>query len=168
MIQQIALPFATVEPVSIVFAVLGKPEPAGSKRSFVPTNRHTGQPFRRPGGGIVVNTVDDNPKSKPWKQKVAAVAYDHRPDELLDGPIRLSLSFFRVRPQGHFNSKGELNKEGLANPYPATRPDVLKLARGVEDALTGVIWSDDARIVREVLSKDWSDVESVVIEIETL
>jgi Holliday junction resolvase RusA-like endonuclease len=154
--------------VSIVFAVLGKPEPAGSKSSFVPTNRRTGQPYRGPGGRIIVNTVDANPKAKGWQKLVADTAENYRPDELLDGPLRLTLSFFRKRPEGHFNSKGELNKEGLAHPCPATRPDVLKLARGVEDALTGIIWTDDSRVVREVLSKDWSDVESVVIEIETL
>lgn len=32
-------------------------------------------------------------------------------------------------------------------------PDVLKLARGVEDALTGIVWRDDAQIVNESLSK---------------
>jgi len=30
---------------------------------------------------------------------------------------------------------------------------VLKLARAVEDALTGVIWADDAQIVDEVIRK---------------
>ena len=32
-------------------------------------------------------------------------------------------------------------------------PDVLKLARGVEDALTGIVWRDDAQIVNESLNK---------------
>lgn len=152
----------------IVFVVYGKQEPAGSKSSFVPTNRKTGQPFRGASGRIIVNTVDANPKAKDWKKLVAATAMNHRPRELLDGPIKFSLCFYRTRPKGHFNSKGELNKKGRESFYPTTKPDVLKLARAVEDALTGVMWVDDAQIVREVLSKDWGELECVVIEIESM
>ena len=50
------------------------------------------------------------------------------------------------------NSKGELNKKGKS-AMPISKPDVLKLARGVEDALTKILWLDDAQIVYEVIQK---------------
>jgi Holliday junction resolvase RusA-like endonuclease len=52
--------------------------------------------------------------------------------------------------------------------YPTGRPDVLKLARACEDALTGVIWRDDAQIVVERLYKDWGEPARVLVEIEQL
>lgn len=152
----------------ITFSVFGKPQSAGSKRAFVPTNKSTGQPFRRADGGVVVSVVDDNAKSKDWKRLVASVAQHYRPARLIEGPVKLTLTFQRERNKGHFNSKGQLNKAGLATPYPIAKPDVLKLARGVEDALTGVIWKDDSQIVVEHLFKVWGDAPCVTIEIEEI
>jgi Holliday junction resolvase RusA-like endonuclease len=42
---------------------------------------------------------------------------------------------------------------------------VLKLARAVEDALTGVVWRDDAEIVAEGLAKLYGTPERVEISI---
>jgi hypothetical protein len=72
---------------SITFTVYGKSEPAGSKQSFVPLNKKTKEPYRRPNGGIVVSTVDDNPKSKGWKKTVAKAAKDAYRGSLLEGPL---------------------------------------------------------------------------------
>lgn len=49
---------------------------------------------------------------------------------------------------------------------PATRPDVLKLARCAEDSLTGIVWRDDAQIVEEHLFKYWGEPARVEIEIK--
>jgi Holliday junction resolvase RusA-like endonuclease len=40
--------------------------------------------------------------------------------------------------------------------WPAKPPDVLKLARAVEDALTGALWTDDALVVSEYLLKRYA------------
>ena len=47
-------------------------------------------------------------------------------------------------------------------------PDVLKLARAVEDALSGVCYSDDALIVEEALRKVWADEWGVLVTIEEI
>lgn len=140
----------------MIFSVVvhGVAQPAGSKQAYVPTGKN-GEPFRRPNGTIIVNVVDDNPKSKAWKQHVATMArraWGFRP--LLTCPLYVQLVFFRDWTAGHFGSgrNAEVLKPS-ASAFPDTRPDVLKLARGVEDALTNVIWRDDAQIVDEVLSK---------------
>lgn len=147
----------------IKFTVLGVAQPAGSKTSYVPRNRDTGQPYER-GGRILVSTVDANKKSKPWQAVVAAAARDAYDGPLLDFPLILCVKFFQPRPSGHYGSH-DLSKAGRDNPVPAKKPDVLKLARGIEDALTGVIYRDDALIVDEFLRKRWGEPARAEIEI---
>lgn len=155
--------------MEIAFTVLGLSQTAGSKRSFVPTNRHTGQPFRsKTTGRIVVNTVDDNPKSKGWKNDVASAARAQVGKDfgLIEGPIVLSLCFYLPRPKCHYGSGRRANilKPGSPGQH-LQKPDVLKLARAVEDALTRVIWRDDCQIVNEVIGKAWGEPARVEISI---
>ena len=141
----------------VKFTVHGTPQPAGSKRGF---------PIRRANGQMGVTIADANKKSKPWQAAVAAAAREAYSGPVLTGPIIVNFTFYRVRPKGHYGAKGQLTKKGRDTPYPVTRPDVLKLARGVEDALTGVIWRDDAQIWQEALTKLWGDSEGVFVCIE--
>lgn len=152
----------------ITFKVHGVAQPAGSKKAFVPTNKHTGQPFRRKGGGIVVNVTDDNSKSKGWKQEVAWAARQAYDGPLLAGPIRMTIAFYRVRPKGHFTPKGAQSKKGQETPFPISKPDLLKLTRGVEDALTKVIWADDAQVVDHRLTKHWGESAYIEVLIEPI
>lgn len=127
-----------------------KPEPAGSKRAF---------PMKTKTGKVRSVIVDANAKSRPWKTHVSVMAQEALPKgfELYEGGLSCMIHFYVPRPAGHYNSKGNLNKQGIGKPYPTSKPDVLKLARGVEDALTGIVWKDDAQIVVEHLLKRWSD-----------
>jgi len=140
---------------AISFTVLGLAQPAGSKRAFM-----------RPGMKFPV-VVDDNAKSKPWKAEVKSLAAAIYTGSLMEGPIRLRVTFYRPRPGGHFGTRS-LNKKGLATPYPISKPDLLKLTRGLEDALTGIVWRDDAQIVSEVLHKRWGEPARCEVEIEPL
>jgi Holliday junction resolvase RusA-like endonuclease len=152
---------------TITFTVLGSPQTAGSKQSFVPLHRTTKQPFRNKNGGIVVSTVDDNPKSKSWKKVVAKAAKDAYRGPLLDGPLIVTFRFYRPRPKNHFVKFG-LSKIGSASLAPDTRPDVLKLARAAEDALNEIIYADDAQIVEEHLFKCWGEPARLEVEIKQL
>lgn len=140
------------DPKPIRFTVLGNAQPAGSKRAFM-----------RPGMKFPV-VVDDNAKSKPWKAEVAAAAREVYRSDLLTGPLKVRLVFYRPRPAGHYGANG-LNKKGRETSAPVTKPDVLKLARGVEDALTSVVWRDDAQIVVEVIEKRWGEPARCEVEI---
>lgn len=76
-----------------------------------------------------------------------------------DGPLLVEMKFARKRPGGHFGTgrnAGVLKERALAE-RPWNRPDALKLARAAEDALTGVLWTDDARIVEGRYSKWYPD-----------
>src|ERR1035437_1898350 len=105
----------------ITFTVMGKSEPAGSKRAFN---------WRAKDGRSGTSFVDANPKSRSWKTQVSEAAADSYSGELLDGPLSVEFTFEVPRPQGHFGKRGLLTS---APAHPTTRPDVLKLARAVEE-----------------------------------
>jgi crossover junction endodeoxyribonuclease RusA len=126
----------------ISFVVPGLAAPAGSKRAFA-----------HKGTGKVV-TMDANPKAKPWQadcKVFAAQAMAGR--EPLAGPVRVTMRFYRPRPKSHYTAKGGYSSKATARPVG--RPDVLKLARAVEDAISGICYGDDAQIVSELLEKRW-------------
>lgn len=137
----------------VQFHVIGKPAPAGSKRGFVV-------------GGRVVLT-DASKQTKPWQALVQSVALDAMAGTPpLEGPISVHFSFSERRPKSHFNSKGELNAAGQRKPYPTKAPDLLKLARAVEDALSGVCYRDDSQIVNETLDKRYGSDDGVHVYIQ--
>lgn len=152
----------------IEFVVWGVAQPGGSKKSL-PIPKRGGGFVTNTNGFPVLNTVDDNPKAKPWQADVKAAAMRAYHGPVLDGAVRLSLTFVRVRPKGHFRTgkNAHLLRDG-APGYPTTKPDVLKTARAVEDALTGLVWRDDAQIVDEHLEKVWGDRPCVVVRIEEI
>jgi Holliday junction resolvase RusA-like endonuclease len=86
---------------------------------------------------------------KMWRNAVADVAVQAQNGEpLLDGPLYVEMTFVVARTQGHFRTGRHLGEVKASAPaYPAVRPDVLKLARAVEDSLTNTLWHDDSRIV---------------------
>ena len=47
--------------------------------------------------------------------------------------------------------------KGSAPFYHTTKPDALKLARSTEDALTGIVWADDAQTAVLEISKRYAD-----------
>jgi Holliday junction resolvase RusA-like endonuclease len=123
--------------------VPGKPEPAGSKRAFVK------------GGRAIV--VDDNARAKPWQAAVRSAAAELMAGrEILSGPLMLSVWFTLARPKVHYRANG-IEVKPSAPAYPTVRPDTTKLLRGLEDALTGVLWRDDAQVVYQTAWRLYSD-----------
>ena len=121
-------------PQSVTFRVEGMaPAPQGSKR-------HVGK-------GVMIESCAN---VKPWRLLVAHAAIAARVP-LLRGPVRLSLVFLFPRPAGHFRKNGTLKPSAPA--HHAVKPDGSKLQRSTEDALSGLVIEDDARIVGTVWEK---------------
>jgi Holliday junction resolvase RusA-like endonuclease len=76
---------------------------------------------------------------KPWRSDVrdAALKWREENDEpaLFDGPLETRMEFVLARPKSRKN-----------DVYVTTAPDISKLIRSTEDALTGIVWTDDARV----------------------
>jgi Holliday junction resolvase RusA-like endonuclease len=141
----------------VVVRVLGHPQPAGSKTAF--QHPKTGR--------IIVKDAAKN--SRPWKQEVAGAAEAQMGRlglTLLDGPLEMELVFVLARPKAHY---GTGRNSGVVKPsapeFPATRPDVDKLSRAVLDALSGVVYRDDAQIVEKVARKRYGAPERVEIRV---
>jgi Holliday junction resolvase RusA-like endonuclease len=135
----------------IAFFVYGVPAPGGSKKTFVPMRN--GVPVRRPGGSIMVNTIDDaGQRNKNWRAAVAQAAGEAmRGREPLFSALSVRIVFNMPRPKDHFKTNGTL--KGSAPVHHIKKPDVLKLGRSTEDAMTGIVWRDDSIIVNERLHK---------------
>ena len=115
-------------------SVDGVPVPQGSVRPVL--SHTTGRAF-----------VKQSPKMLDWRERLAEAARVQTPEVYVaDGPLLLTARFRLPRPK---SAKKRATGEQLA----AKRPDLSKLVRAVEDALTGVWFRDDSLIVEEHVSK---------------
>lgn len=113
----------------------GIPAPGGSKR-FVGFGKKTGR-------AILID--DAGQRNKDWRNAVAWAGKEALgQNPLMSGPLRVDMTFYMPRPKGHYGTKGLRTS---APAYPITRPDALKISRSTEDALTGIVWHDDAQTV---------------------
>lgn len=116
--------------------VRGLPAPQGSKR-------HVGR-------GIM---IESSKYVKPWRQDVRAAAEQWiltRPGLYpMDGPLSVDMVFSMPRPKGHYGTGRNAGVlKGSAPSYPQGMPDLSKLVRSTEDALTSAgLWKDDSRVV---------------------
>lgn len=127
----------------IRFSVPGIPRPGGSKRAFLhPKTRQ-----------IIVK--DDAKQNREWRATVADFAQRAFSGDPLAGILRLTVVFTMPRPKNHYRVNGDLKP--TAPIYHANRPDATKLLRSTEDALTGLIWRDDAQIAEQVVRKIYGE-----------
>lgn len=117
------------EPRRVSLIVYGTPGPQGSKRHV--------------GGGRM---IESSAKVKPWRQDVKAAAedllercggsFEHGP---FDGPLRVRMVFTLAKPKSAPKRR---------RTWPQTKPDLSKLLRSTEDALTDAgLWRDDSLVV---------------------
>lgn len=160
-------------PIRIV--ATGKAEPAGSKTSFIPKSNDLVFKLvaaNSPGavkdalGGLRANVVDANPKAAGWKEAVAWFAASQYHGKPLTGPLDVEVIFVLPRLKSHYGTgrNADLLKD-TAPLYPAVRPDTTKLWRGVEDALTGIVWVDDGQVVNQSVQKRYGDHPRVEIRV---
>ena len=148
----------STQPTGIHCMVNGRPQQRGSKSPHVV--RQGGGAVLMKNGRPVIATRDSNVKSGPWMAAVrfeAAEVYNERP--LLRGPVELSVIFYFARPKSHYGSGRNAGRLKPSAPlYHTQMPDLSKLIRTIEDALTGVIYKDDAQISRYgETGKDWTE-----------
>ena len=84
---------------------------------------------------------------------------------LPDSPLNLEVDFYVPRPKGHFGKRG---LRLSAPAFPTVKPDATKLLRAVEDALTGIVWRDDAQVVEQHVSKLYGEPARAEIRIYKL
>ncbi len=119
--------------------VFGQPAPQGSKRAFV---------HKSTGRAVVIESSHERVKS--WRQAVVEATR-----AALNGqgpfttPVEMWVTFWMPRPKSHYRTgKNAHLLRDTAPLHPGGMPDLSKLIRATEDALTdaGAI-ADDALIV---------------------
>lgn len=145
--------------MTLTFTVLGVAAPQGSFKAI--PSRSTGRPFLKQSCA----------RTMPWRKEVAAVARVATQISLGRWPtlsaVLLRVTFYLPRPKGHHGKRGLLPS---APRFPTTKPDLSKLVRALEDALTGIVYRDDAQIVKHRVEKLYSDGEAprAIVEVELM
>lgn len=138
----------------VQFSVSGKPGTKGSTRAF---------PRVKKNGAIGVVVTSDNRTLGVWTDAVAWAARAAMRRErcaMTVGPVSVALVFYVRQPQRP------------RHLLPVAKPDLDKLSRAVLDALTGVVYHDDAQVVSMTASKYYASgppvVEGVSVTVESL
>jgi len=130
----------------IEFVVYGKPAQMGSKKAFV-------------RGGRAIITDDNSEKRKQWANEVSSVAAEvMRGRDLISSPVQLRAFFYFRRPNSHYGSgRNATTLKASAPEMHSQTPDLDKLIRCLGDALTGIVFRDDALIWSMVISRHWTE-----------
>ena len=119
--------------VALEMVVFGTPAPQGSKR-FVGRSKA--------GRGIM---IESSAKVRPWREAVRQTAVADGLPGPLDGPLRLDLVLTLPKPASAPKKR---------QTWPMRKPDLSKLLRSTEDALTDAgVWHDDAQVVEVLAAK---------------
>ena len=132
----------------IEFTVLGPAAPQGSMRGYVVKG--------------TARVTSDNSKTMPYRQQVGWTALKARADaghnEVFAGrhvPVGVSLDFWYALPPSAPRKRRHM----------AVKPDLDKLCRSTFDALSGILWNDDAQVVELTASKHYGLPERAEIRV---
>lgn len=141
--------------------VEGTPAPGGSK-SFIPIWHKNGtirQVLKGKRWWPIINVIDSGgERNAVWRKTVAwiARAFMMR-SKPFDVPFHCGFTFFLRRPNDHYGTgRNAMILKPDAPAYHTHPPDALKLARATEDALTGIVWLDDAQVIHQTAEKRWA------------
>ena len=118
---------------TVTIDVRGIAQPKGSTRAF-----------NIPGLKAPVIT-SANPKLKDWQHAVQRAA-GLKCRQVLTGPILVTIAFQLPRPKSRKKTR-----------HHTTKPDLDKLIRAINDALTGTAYRDDSQITAIQASKHYCD-----------
>jgi len=120
---------------TLSFFVAGLPITQGSMKAFVIAGRAR-------------VTANNGSKLQAWRHAIATEARRVYSGPLIEGPVIVRVWFGLLKP-------ASAPKKRRTWPIGARSGDVDKLGRSLLDALTGVIWCDDAQVIRLEVEKDW-------------
>jgi Holliday junction resolvase RusA-like endonuclease len=141
----------------IKFTVYAKAEPQGSMKGFVSPGKN----------GMKARAIltSSNSKMKPYRGEVTRSAMvalrDLNGVEPMAGkhvPVSMVIDFYLERPQSIPKKR----------KFMVVKPDLDKLLRSSVDALTGILYVDDAQIVENSVRKHYGVPERVEISVTIL
>ena len=111
-------------------------------------------------------TMYDPAKVKKFKKELSQLVRSQYKDEPLDGMLEVELSFYRQVQKSL--SKIERARRLSGEHRPTVKPDLDNYIKSTLDALNGILWTDDARIVDLHAHKYYSDDPHIEITVTEL
>lgn len=115
---------------------------------------------------FIANYTPANHPVNAFKQACQLTAKTAMCGPLLDGPIRLNVLAVFSRPSSMIWKKREMPRV-----RKTTKPDFDNVAKALCDALTGIVWKDDAQIASATIEKaiaSGNEQPHCVVEIECM
>lgn len=126
-----------------------------------------GERLREDKGTIVVD--QESAVLKSWMQDIKSTALkewrkDH--DGYGYGAFTVDITFRMDRPLSHYGTgRNSAIVKDSAPEHPIVRPDLDKLARAVNDALTKIVFKDDSQVVQMNIRKVYGFPEGIKVRI---
>lgn len=121
-----------------------------------------GRPRTAINRGIVWNYTPK--KTRDYEELLTSYFLKYKSKSLLTCPINLSVTFYMPIPKNWSKCKRKLAGQGFIRH--TTKPDLSNLIKSVEDAGNKIIWQDDSQIIKESISKRYSDNPRIEIYIQ--
>ena len=139
--------------MTVEFRAYGMPSTQGSMKAIV----------AKSGRAVVIPC--SKAKLKSWRSVIADAAQeamDGRP--LIDGPVSIRVRFLLgERPKSAIKKRA-----GIIRAWPHSKPDVDKLLRALCDAIKGIVYTDDARVVSLASTKEYGSPAGCEVSILAL
>jgi len=117
--------------------------------------------FARRGAHVVAYTPAATVSYENLVKMAATLAM--RGVEPTAGPVALSVSLSMQIPASWSNKRRAL---AAAGSIAATKkPDADNVLKGIKDGCNGIVWRDDAQVVRIVLEKCYSQTPGALVEV---
>ncbi|QCQ05117.1 RusA family crossover junction endodeoxyribonuclease [Ligilactobacillus animalis] len=108
----------------------------------------------------------DPPKVSKFKKELYHLAKELYHGDRADGALEVEISFYR--PVQKSLSKKERARRLSGEHRPTIKPDLDNYIKSALDALNGILWTDDARIVDLRAHKYYSDRPRIEITVREL
>lgn len=126
---------------TIEFSVLGEPSPEGSTRAFY---------IKKINKAVVTHSNQSNLEA--WRNRVATEA-----QRALEGSSWISDSSSAYALDVDFYLTRPPSVQPHKRLHPIVKPDLDKFIRAINDALTGILFSDDCQVVALNITKTYDD-----------
>lgn len=117
----------------------------------------------RMGKGVRLYDPKKTADYKKYVRETAALQWEHG---ILEGALHVKLNVYR--PIQKSDSKKNKMKKDKGIIRPVVTPDATNYAKGIEDALNGIIWKDDSQIVDLHVSKFYSEQPRIELEVNMI
>lgn len=106
----------------------------------------------------------DPPKVANFKRILRSLAVNQYARPPLVGALSVSLTFYR--PVQSSISKTERERRLSNESKPVVKPDTDNYLKATLDALNGILWHDDAQIVKIEAEKKYSDHPKITVSVK--